>query len=301
MNTVPTIVGAYAAMPRATAAREDFYRELGETGWVDGIEIPYRDGLDDDPRWLADQLGDRFTQCVVTAIPGTMGRLAHDRDFGLASPEEEGRRRAMRWITGLVADVQALHEMVGHRVVRFVEIHSAPSNHAEPTALQASLAELSSLFADADLIGVIEHCDAAGGVGPGEKEFLSLDDEIAAVGGGGMHVTINWGRSVVESHDPHVPARQAARLADSGLLGGLMVSGAGPEATQYGPAWGDAHLPLHDDEPTSLLTTDLVGSFMAAARGLQSYQGIKIQTPADANVEQRLAMITHIHDAMASA
>lgn len=80
-----------------------------------------------------------------------------------------------------------------------------------------------------------------------------------------------------------------------------MVSGAGPEVTQYGPAWGDAHLPLRDDEPTSLLTTDLIGSFMTAARGVQSYQGIKVQTPADATVEQRLAMITSIHDAMASA
>ena len=53
--TVPTIVGAYAAMPRAIAEREDFYRSLAATGWVDGIEIPYRDGLDADPRWLADQ------------------------------------------------------------------------------------------------------------------------------------------------------------------------------------------------------------------------------------------------------
>ena len=94
---------------------------------------------------------------------------------------------------------------------------------------------------------------------------------------------------------------QVARLADAGVLGGVMLSGAGPDATQYGPAWGDAHLPLRNDEPTSLLTTDLVGSFLDAARGLQAYQGIKIQTPADATVERRLAMITSIHDVMATA
>lgn len=299
--SIPTIVGAYAAMPRTMTNREDFYRELGETGWVDGIEIPYRDGVDADPRWLADQLRGRFTQCVVTAIPGTMGHLANDPHFGLASSDEEGRQRAMTWIAGLVDDVRSLHEMVGHPVVRFVELHSAPSNHAEPTALKASLAELSSLFADSELTPVIEHCDASGGVGPGEKEFLSLDDEITALSGTGVRVTVNWGRSVVESHDPDLPARQVDRLADAGLLGGVMVSGAGPEVTQYGPAWGDAHLPLRDDEPTSLLTTDLIDSFMTAARGVQSYQGIKVQTPADATVEQRLAMITSIHDAMASA
>ncbi len=51
--TAPTIVGAYAAMPRAIAERECLYRSLAETGWVDGIEIPYRDGLDADPRSTA--------------------------------------------------------------------------------------------------------------------------------------------------------------------------------------------------------------------------------------------------------
>ena len=45
--TAPTIVGAYAAMPRAIAERECLYRSLAETGWVDGIETastPIPDG-----------------------------------------------------------------------------------------------------------------------------------------------------------------------------------------------------------------------------------------------------------------
>ena len=301
MNTVPTIVGAYAAMPRTTAEREDFYRGLAETGWVDGIEIPYRDGLDADPRWLVDQLRDRFAHCVVTAIPGTMGRLAGDPDFGLASADGPGRQRALEWFTALVDDVRALHEVVGHPVVRWVEVHSAPSRKADVKAFASSLAELSGLFEDAGLAIVVEHCDSAGSVGPGEKEFLSLDDEITAVAGTGVSLTINWGRSVVESHDPELPARQVARLAAAVLLGGVMVSGAGPDATQYGPVWGDAHLPLRDDEPTSLLTSDLIGSFLDAARGLQAYQGIKIQTPSNATVERRLAMIASIHDVMVAA
>ena len=230
-----------------------------------------------------------------------MGQLAGNPDFGLASPDGPGRQRALEWFTNLIDDVRALHEMVGHPVVRWVEVHSAPSRKADAKALASSLAELSDLFEDAGLAIVVEHCDAAGGVGPGEKEFLSLDDEITAVVGTRVHLTINWGRSVVESHDPGRPARQVARLADAGVLGGVMLSGAGSDVTQYGPAWGDAHLPLRNDEPTSLLTTDLVGSFLDAARGLQAYQGIKIQTPADATVERRLAMITSIHDVMATA
>ena len=88
--TAPTIVGAYAAMPRAIAERECLYRSLAETGWVDGIEIPYRDGLDADPRWLADQLRDRFAHCVVTAIPGTMGQLAGDPTSVWRPPTSRG-------------------------------------------------------------------------------------------------------------------------------------------------------------------------------------------------------------------
>lgn len=140
--TAPTIVGAYAAMPRAIAERECLYRSLAETGWVDGIEIPYRDGLDADPRWLADQLRDRFAHCVVTAIPGTMGQLAGDPDFGLASSDEQGRQRALKWFTNLVDDVRTLHEMVGHPVVRWVEVHSAPSRKADAKAFASSLVEL---------------------------------------------------------------------------------------------------------------------------------------------------------------
>lgn len=49
------------------------------------------------------------------------------------------------------------------------------------------------------------------------------------------------------------------------------------------------------------LTRKTGSSFLDAARGLQAYQGIKIQTPADATVERRLAMITSIHDVMATA
>ena len=158
--TAPTIVGAYAAMPRAIAERECLYRSLAETGWVDGIEIPYRDGLDADPRWLADQLRDRFAHCVVTAIPGTMGQLAGDPDFGLASSDEQGRQRALKWFTNLVDDVRTLHEMVGHPVVRWVEVHSAPSRKADAKAFASSLVELSGLFEDAGLAIVVEHCDA---------------------------------------------------------------------------------------------------------------------------------------------
>lgn len=299
--TVTTVVGAYAAMPQEVADQEKFYDALEATGWVDGIEIPYRDALDADPARLARRMVGRFPHSVVTAIPGTMGHVGSDPDFGLASPEEEGRQRALTWSRGLLDAVRELHDAAGSRVVRRVEVHSAPSRRADVDAFRTSLGELAEPFAAEGLEIVVEHCDAVGGVGPGEKEFLSLDDEITAVTGTPARVTINWGRSVVESHDTDRPTRQVARLAAAGQLGGVMFSGAGPEATQYGPVWGDAHLPLVIDEPTSLLTPELVAAVMAAAHGTQTYQGIKIQTPATATVAQRIGMLEHIHRAMVDA
>ena len=37
---IPTIVGAYAAMPQEVLDQEALYRGLAAGGWVDGSEIP---------------------------------------------------------------------------------------------------------------------------------------------------------------------------------------------------------------------------------------------------------------------
>ena len=62
-RTVPFVVGAYPMLPpddedRSGAAA--LYAALGDLGWVDGIELPFREALDAPEPWLAEQLaGDR--------------------------------------------------------------------------------------------------------------------------------------------------------------------------------------------------------------------------------------------------
>ena len=58
-NAVPFVVGAYPMLPpddedRSGAAA--LYAALADLGWVDGIELPFREALDAPEPWLAEQL-----------------------------------------------------------------------------------------------------------------------------------------------------------------------------------------------------------------------------------------------------
>lgn len=46
--------------------------------------------------------------------------------------------------------------------------------------------------------------------------------------------------------------------------------------------------------PTSLLTEDRVRGFIGAGGGREDYRGVKIQVPAGADVETRVAMIRRL-------
>ena len=303
-RTVPFVVGAYPMLPpddedRSGAAA--LYAALGDLGWVDGIELPFREALDAPEPWLAEQLAGRFDQCVVTAIPGTMGRAGADPVFGLASPDDDGRAQALAYTRLLLEAVDRLHEAAGEQLVTRVELHSAPHHQATPEAFHTSLSELSEDFASRGLGMIVEHCDAAGGVGPSEKAFLTLAQEIAACRDTAALITVNWGRSVIETHDPSTPESHVHELVEAGLLGGVMISGAGPEETQWAWAWADAHLPLAEHEPTSWLTPQRVAATMRAADGAQVYEGLKINTPASASLEDKLSWVSRVRETMLSA
>lgn len=303
-RAVPFVVGAYPMLPpddkdrRGAAA---LYAALADLGWVDGIELPFREALDAPEPWLAEQLSGRFTQCVITAIPGTMGRAGADPAFGLASPDDGGRSQALAHTRTLLEAVDRLHEAAGQRVVTRVELHSAPHYQASAEAFHASLSELAEDFASRGLGMIVEHCDAEGGVGPSEKAFLPLSQEITACRDTPALITVNWGRSVIETHDPATPEHHVRELIEAGLLGGVMISGAGPEKTQWAWAWADAHLPLAEHEPTSWLTPERVAATMQAAGGSQAYEGLKINTPATASLEEKLAWVGRVREAMLSA
>lgn len=291
------LVGAYAALPSPRADQERFYEGLADGGVADGLEIPFRDGLGDDARWLAARMRGRFTRSVITLIPGTMARVAASGAFGLASGDHDGRRAALGFLREARIAAEELNQLTGEQSVSVLHIHTAPSVTAVAEMFARSLDEIA---AGEDATGgwstrlVLEHCDAYAPDIPGEKRFLSLEDEIPLAREGGIGIAVNWGRSAIEAQDPGRPLAQITRLASEGLLAGVMFSGAGPAANEYGGPWADAHLPLTEDEPASLMDADEVRRCLRAAEGAISYAGAKIQVPGGAPVAERLAMVGRV-------
>ncbi|MFD5655801.1 DUF4862 family protein [Streptomyces sp. NPDC127039] len=294
----PVLVGAYAALPAFRADQERFYEGLADRGIADGLELPFRDGLGEDVNWLAGQLRGRFIRSVITLIPGTMGRVAASGTFGLASGDDAGRRAALGFLHEARVAAEELNQLTGEQSVSVLHIHTAPSTTAVPEEFARSLDEIAASEAAAgggwSTRLVLEHCDAYSPDVPGEKRFLPLDEEVPLAREGGIGITVNWGRSAVEAQDPARPLTQIGRLTAEGLLEGIMFSGAGPVANGFGGPWADAHLPLTEDEPTSLMDADEVRRCLLAARGAFSYTGAKIQVPGEATVDERLAMVGRV-------
>lgn len=299
MNTeLPAaLVGAYAALPSLRADQEHFYEGLAGKGIADGLEIPYRDGLGEDVRWLAAQTRGRFTRSVITLIPGTMARVGASGTFGLASADPDGRQAALAFLREARVAAEELNQLTGEQSVSVIHIHTAPSTTAVADMFARSLDEIAASTSPADAWStrlVLEHCDAYAAAVPGEKRFLPLEDEISLAREGGIGITVNWGRSAIEAQDAGRPLAQIGRLASEDLLEGVIFSGAGPAANGYGGPWADAHLPLTEDEPTSLMGAEEVRRCLRAAEGAFSYAGAKIQVPGDATVDERLAMLGHV-------
>ncbi|HEX7321562.1 MAG TPA: DUF4862 family protein [Mycobacterium sp.] len=291
------IIGAYAALPTASGEQEEFYSGLAalRPGNV-GLEIPFRDGLGVDAGRFAAMLAGRLTGSVITLIPGTMMRLAHDPSFGLASPDADGRAAAVAYVREALDTANDLNQRTGERSVARLHLHSAPSITADADALARSLGELGTTGGTNDVELVVEHCDAYHPEIAGEKRFLALAAELPIAREAGIRMTVNWGRSAVEAHSADRPAEHIATLAAAGLLAGVMFSGAGPSDNRFGGPWADAHLPLAADEPTSLLDAAAVTRCVTLAGAGVAYLGAKIQAPGDASVARRLDMIRHITD-----
>lgn len=239
MNTArpAALVGAYAALPALRADQEHFYEGLAVRRIADGLEIPFRDGLGADVRWLAAQLRGRFTRSVITLIPGTMMRVGATAGFGLASADHDGRQAALAFLREARVAAEQVNQLTGEQSVSALHIHTAPSTTAVAEMFARSLDEIA---ASASAAGgwstrlVLEHCDAYAPNVPGEKRFLPLEDEIVLARESGIGIAVNWGRSAIEAQDPARPLAQIGRLASDGLLEGVMFSGAGPTANRYG-------------------------------------------------------------------
>lgn len=298
------VVGAYATSPAHQHWNESlersFFDALESDPRIGALEIPWLGSLHPhDPAWLMRHFPSRFA-AVITGIPSTMSRLAANPWFGLASPNTEGRNEAIAHAAQIRDGVKALNDACGRHTARVVELHSAPREYASAAALARSLEEVASWDWDGAEL-VIEHCDAyIPGQAP-QKGFLTLTDEIAAIKESGTQfgVSLNWGRSAIELRNPSHVVNHVSEAAASGLLRGLIFSGASDKDCALGAAWVDAHHPFQRSEfhpwgiTESLMTEHQVQKAFNAAHGLD-WTGVKVGWPPniEGTVGQRRQMIS---------
>lgn len=233
---------AYNAWPAGADAKRSFVSSLVKRDWVGGLELGYGDSIS----WPAG--AGAALPALITGIPGTTAHHARQVDFGLASPDEGGRARAMKWAKKFAADTAELVGQ-GHQIVA-VELHSAPTMKADAEVFAESLIELASLdWGGAQLW--VEHCDAyLEGQSP-QKGYLSLDEEIevldrvsAAVPEVSWGMVINWARSAIEGRNGDLPLEHVKKAVASGWLRHVGFSSCSGLETAWGEPWADQHLPL---------------------------------------------------------
>ncbi len=280
---------AYNVWPADDEGRRAFMEGLMERDWLGGLELGYADSLD----WPVGTPDD--LPAIVSGVPGTTGHNATDPEFGLASPDEEGRQRALEWARGEAAAVARL-VAEGHPI-KAVQIHSAPTGKAIATIFADSLLELAGW----DWGGVqlwVEHCDAHVEGQEPNKGYLSLADELAILDRVSAEapqvswgMVINWARSAIEGRSADTALDHIKAAAAAGWLRHVGFSSCSGEATPFGGPWADQHLPLAGTSVApagSLLGAAEVAQAMAAA-GDVTY-GLKIALrPKDQSADEKLA------------
>jgi hypothetical protein len=308
---MPFVVGAYAALASSRAndtEEQAFYETLAANSNVSGFEIPFQaDTSSADIQRIANYVGG-VRQSVLSTIPGTVACTRADPTFGLASTTTAGRRAALAFAADALRRVREANDRIGSLAIVAMHFASAPREDASDAAargdrLADSLAEMLEWQWDG-VRPVLEHCDALVPSHHPAKGFLSLAEEIRAIGkvhgdaDARVGMCINWGRSAIETRGVSGPLRHLAAASEHGVLAGVMFSGCSAEATAYGAPWSDVHLPPAPDgdcllgEPLSLLTrAEMVRSLQEIGDRATTYVGLKIATPSDAPLSTRMALL----------
>jgi hypothetical protein len=305
------IIGAYATAPQTESwnaqVQAEYLDGIKGLQGVAGIEHAFAGDLHPvDDNWFLENVNPEW-DFVFTGVPGIMGNIGKNPQFGIASDDVSGRQDALHFYEQMRLAVLKLNGHLNRRAVSFVQLHTSP-NRAVAASSSASLArslrELQAWdWGGAEL--VIEHCDAYIEGQKPSKGFLSLEDELSSIAsvnkanGCNIGISINWGRSALESRSVEGPLAHIRLARESGLLRGLMFSGVSEVAGPYG-VWEDTHmppvLPLEGGKDVytcgdSLLTKNEISRCLAAAdEATLQYLGFKIGVrPRTLSALQRVA------------
>ncbi|MBB1475780.1 DUF4862 family protein [Shewanella sp. SG41-3] len=308
------IIGAYAAAPSTQQWDQEleasYYQGLKLQSNIIGLEHPFVGKLHPyDDEWFLKNIDENW-QFIFTSIPGVMRQIAKNPHFGIASTNETGRQAALAFYQQAQQAIFKLNNHLKREAVSFLKIHTAPkiteNTQSSIQALQTSLEAMQSWnWYGAKL--VIEHCDAHIAGQEAEKGFMLLQDEMTAIThvnsklNSDIGVSINWGRSAIETRNTDGPLQHTKQAYLSGLLKGIIFSGTSDIDGPYGQ-WKDTHMPpaqavyIPSFAENSLLTMEQIEKTMQQCDYKQlKFIGGKISlSPNEANVDQRISYLKSI-------
>jgi hypothetical protein len=303
-DRLPFLVGTYAlgSFPSTYEANE----ALAAKG-VTGLEVPITSESASVLAKRLEQDTPRDWVFLGTMIPKVMSSLANNKDYGLASNNELGRRQAIDDVHVLYEVARNLSSMSGFPRMIGIEVHSAPGPVlGSEVALKKSLEELLSDLPMGTTL-FLEHCDAYSPNLKCAKGFFPLDTELSVLND--LHeadplkligVSINWGRSAIEGRSPDTPLKHAHLAAASGLSVCAVLSGATDATGKWGQPWEDSHIPLRlegvtfEETSASLLSQDRVQEFIVAAN--PSMLALKISNKIDDSASTSKAILNSAID-----
>jgi hypothetical protein len=282
---------------------------------VKGLEHPFTGNLHpNDDQWFLDNLDPKW-QFLFTCVPGNMGALAKNPNFGIASEDEAGRQEALSFMKKACEAIAKLNAHLGRQAVQAIEIQTAPDRtkaKGSAAALQSSLQTMLQWdWQGAQL--VIEHCDTVVEGQTPAKGFLTIEDEITVVRNVNSTISnpdqkpigmaVNWGRSVIETRSTQGAIEHINLLKNNQLLSGLMFSGVSDQDTEY-VTWADSHMPpapndkLRAGAKHSLMTEEQMHLSLAACGGELSIVGVKLGIRP--KTMPMLDRVAHIRDCLAA-
>lgn len=293
-------LSAYNAIPADETQRHLYYQKLARFDWIDGLELSFGgsvvwpEGFD---------VNRPLPNNLVTMVGHNMTRVAESPNFGLASPDEDGRRRAIDDHRVALDEIAALKRTT--QPVRAVEVHSAPTKTASKQAYLESLRELASWDWEGTQIW-LEHCDAFVAGQTPAKGYLPLADEIAVLnelGDDRFGLVINWARSAIEGRSAQTALDHVRQAATSGWLRHVGIAGTAAEASDYGVAWADAHVPIAGTgaaPDSAILTKEAVRDALAAAGEVTVGLKFTLQ-PVNLGGEERAELLNELAHVTAAA
>lgn len=295
-------ISAYSASPCVNSwdsgLEAAYFQALAQRPEIVGIEHPYLAHSDKYPlSWLRENIPAHWSICI-TAIPSLMQLNQSDAYAGLASVQEEGRRKAINLVTAINQYAHQLNELFGRSVVKAIHLHSSPKSDDEATrgdkdAFKRSLAEI----AEMDWCGAalnIEHCDTFKKGQASSKAYLSLQDEIELINElGGYGIVLNWARSAIEYRSSQGALKHLQQVLEANLLRGYFFSGCTNKTSGFYANWQDKHMPPAAVEKDSLLTSKEIKIIFDELKPVlnQIYFGIKVHGPLQGRLEESVNMV----------